>query len=141
MEGAQQTCSPSALHSWIYRSVREPAAKVIRSLGVGAPIDKVLSKLKLAYGIVLTFDELVTEFLNVFQFTTQNLDTSSKIDNVDTYKPTDLQYSIQIHMTSVKAASMSNMNFIKVGTLLMYTCTYLSTQLLLLEGSRMVETS
>ena len=62
--GAQQTSSSSAIHCWIQRSAREPAEQVIRNLGVGGPIDKILSSLKLAYGVVLEFDELMREFLN-----------------------------------------------------------------------------
>ena len=37
------------LHSWIQRSVREPAASLLRSIGVGASMDKILSTFKLAY--------------------------------------------------------------------------------------------
>ena len=73
VEGAQLTSSSSALHCWIQRSVREPAASLIRNLGVGAPIDKIVSSLKLAYGVVFSFDELMREFLNVFQLTTESV--------------------------------------------------------------------
>ena len=71
--GAQQTSSPHALYCWIKRSVREPAASLIRNQGIGAPIDKILSSLKLAYGIVFPFDQLMREFLNVFQFATESV--------------------------------------------------------------------
>ena len=67
VEGVQQSCSLAALHSWIFRSVREPAAEVVRNLGVGAPLDKILCSLKNVYGIVSSFDELMRQFLNVFQ--------------------------------------------------------------------------
>ena len=73
VEGAQFTSSSSALHCWIQRSVREPAASIIRNLGVGAPIDKIVSSLKLAYGVIFSFDELMREFLNVFQLTTESV--------------------------------------------------------------------
>ena len=59
--------SLAAVHSWIYISVREPAAEVIRILGIGAPLDKILYRLKTVYGIVFSFDELMRKFLNVFQ--------------------------------------------------------------------------
>ena len=51
VEGVQQSRSLAALHSWIFRSVREPAAEVVRNLGVGAPLDKILCSLKNVYGI------------------------------------------------------------------------------------------
>ena len=67
VEGAQQSCFLAAIHSWIFRSVREPAAEVVRNLGVGAPLDKILYSLKNVYGIVSSFNELMRQFLNVFQ--------------------------------------------------------------------------
>ena len=73
VQGAQQTSYSSAVHCWIHRSVREPAVKVIRNLDVGAPINKILSSLKLACGVVSSFDELMKEFLNVFQFPTESV--------------------------------------------------------------------
>ena len=73
MRGAQQTCSLAAIHSWIYRSAREPAAEVVRSLGVGAPLDKILYRLKTVYGIVFSFDELMRKFLNVFQLSYESV--------------------------------------------------------------------
>ena len=83
VEGAQLTNSSSTLHCWIQKSVREPAANLIRNLGVGAPIDKILSSLKLAYGVVFSFDELMREFLNVFQLTTESVtDYVVRLENV-----------------------------------------------------------
>ena len=38
VEGAQQSCSLAAIHAWIFRSVREPAAGVVRNLGVELPV-------------------------------------------------------------------------------------------------------
>ena len=73
MEGAKLTSSPQALHSWIQRSVREPAASLLRSIGVGASVDKILSSFKLAYGVVFSFDELMRKFLNVYQFATESV--------------------------------------------------------------------
>ena len=55
------------MHSWILRSVREPAASNVRSLGVGTSIDNILSKLKTVYGNLTSFDELMRQFLNVLQ--------------------------------------------------------------------------
>ena len=52
VEGARLTSSSQALHCWMQRSVREPADSLLRSVGVGAHLDKILSSLKLAYGIV-----------------------------------------------------------------------------------------
>ena len=59
VEGARLTSSSQALHSWVQRSVREPAASLLRSIGVGASMDKILSSFKLAYGNVFSFDELM----------------------------------------------------------------------------------
>ena len=73
VEGAQLASSSTTLHCWIQRSVREPAANIIRNLGVGASIDNIVSSLKLAYGVVFSFDELMREFLNVFQLTTESV--------------------------------------------------------------------
>ena len=73
VEGARLTSSPQALHSWIQRSVREPAASLLRSVGVGASMDKILSTFKLAYGNVFSFDELMKQFLNVYQFATESV--------------------------------------------------------------------
>ena len=73
VEGAKLTSSPQALHSWIQRSVREPAASLLRSIGVGASVDKILSSFKLAYGVVFSFDELMRKFLNVYQFATESV--------------------------------------------------------------------
>ena len=42
VEGAVLTSSTTAVHSWILRSVREPAASNVRSLGVGTSIDNIL---------------------------------------------------------------------------------------------------
>ena len=42
VEVARNTSSPQALHGWIQRSVREPAASLLRSLGVGVSLDKIL---------------------------------------------------------------------------------------------------
>ena len=67
VEGAILTSSPTAVQSWILRSVREPAASNVRSLGVGASIDKILSRLRTVYGNVSSFDELMRQFLNVLQ--------------------------------------------------------------------------
>ena len=55
VEGVQLTSS-SALYCWISRSVREPAAQVLRNLSVGASIDSILSSFKSKYGTVVTFD-------------------------------------------------------------------------------------
>ena len=65
VEVARTTSSPRALHDWIQRSVKEPAASLLRSLGKGVAIDKILSSFKLAYGNVLSFDELMKDFLNI----------------------------------------------------------------------------
>ena len=73
MEGAKLTSSPQALHIWIQRSVREPAASLLRSIGVGASVDKILSSFKLAYGVVFSFDELMRKFLNMHQFATESV--------------------------------------------------------------------
>ena len=73
VESARLTSSPQALHSWIQRSVREPAAILLRSIGAGAPLDKILSSFKLAYGNVFSFDELMKRFLNVYQFPTESV--------------------------------------------------------------------
>ena len=54
VEGTRLTISPQALHSWIQRSVKEPAASLLRSVGVGASMDKILSSFKLAYGNVFS---------------------------------------------------------------------------------------
>ena len=56
VEGVQLTSSSSALCCWISRSVREPAAQVMRNLSVGASIDSILSSFKSKYGTVVTFD-------------------------------------------------------------------------------------
>ena len=73
VETARFTSSPQALHNWIQRSVREPASSLLRSLGVGVSLDKILSSFKLAYGTVLSFDELMREFLNICQFATESV--------------------------------------------------------------------
>ena len=70
VEGARLTSSSQALHSWIQRSVREPAASLLRSVGIGTSLDKILSSFKLAYGNVFSFDELMKRFLSVYQFAT-----------------------------------------------------------------------
>ena len=46
---------------------------MLRSIGVGAPLDKILSSFKLAYGNVFSFDELMKRFLNVYQFPTESV--------------------------------------------------------------------
>ena len=66
--GNQITSSSSALYCWISRSVREPAAQVLRNVSVGASIDTIMSSFKLKYGTVVTFDELMKMFLSVYQF-------------------------------------------------------------------------
>ena len=71
--GAQQTSSPDAIHCWIKRSVREPAASLVRNQGISAPLDKILSSLKLSYGVVFSFDQLMKEFLGIFQFATESV--------------------------------------------------------------------
>ena len=73
VEGAKLTSSPRALHSWIQRSVREPAASLLRSIGVGASVDKILSSFQLAYGVVFSSDELMRKFLNVYQFANKSV--------------------------------------------------------------------
>ena len=73
VEAARFTSFPQALHNWIQRSVREPASSLLRSLGVGVSLDKILSSFKLAYGIVLSFDGLMREFLNICQFATESV--------------------------------------------------------------------
>ena len=40
VENAKFTSSPTALHSWIFRSLRNPAAQVARNQGVGASISR-----------------------------------------------------------------------------------------------------
>ena len=67
VEGAILTSSPTAVHSWILRSVREPASSIVRNLGVGASIDNILNRLKTVYGNLTSFDELMRQFLNVLQ--------------------------------------------------------------------------
>ena len=57
VERAQLTSSSSALYCWISRSVREPAAQVLRNVSVGPSIDTIMSIFKLKYGTVVTFDE------------------------------------------------------------------------------------
>ena len=73
VEGALQTCSSAAVHNWIYRSVREPAAEVVRNLGVGAPLDKILCRLKTVNGTVCFFGELMINFLNMFQHSNESV--------------------------------------------------------------------
>ena len=73
MEGARLTSSPQALHSWVQKSVKEPAASLLRSIGVGASIDKILSSFKLAYGNVFSLDELMKRFLSVYEFATESV--------------------------------------------------------------------
>ena len=73
VEGARFTNSPQALHCWIQRSVREPTASLLRSVGVGASMDKILSSFKLAYGNVFSFDELMKKFLSLYQFATESV--------------------------------------------------------------------
>ena len=70
---ARFSSSSQALHSWIKRSVREPASSLLGSLGVGVSLDKILSSFKLAYGIVLSFDELMKKFLGIYQFATESV--------------------------------------------------------------------
>ena len=53
--------------------MREPAASLLRSIGVGASVDEILSSFKLAYGVVFSFDELMRNFLNVHQFATESV--------------------------------------------------------------------
>ena len=48
VEVARIASSPRALHDWIQRSVKEPAASLLRSLGIDVTIDKILSSFKLA---------------------------------------------------------------------------------------------
>ena len=67
MENAKFTSSPSAIHSWIFRSLRSPAARVARNQGVGATIKEILSSLNATYGNVLPFDVLMRQFLEVCQ--------------------------------------------------------------------------
>ena len=73
VEGARLTRSSQALHSWVQRSVREPAASLLRNVGVGASMDKILSSFKLAYGNVFSFDELMKKFLSVYQFAAESV--------------------------------------------------------------------
>ena len=73
VEGAQLTGSSSALYCWISRSVREPAAQVLRNVSVGASIDTIVSSFKLKYGTVVTFDELMKRFLSVYQFPVESV--------------------------------------------------------------------
>ena len=67
MENAKFTSSLSAIHSWIFRSLRSPAAQVARNQGVGATIKEILSSLNATYGNVLPFDVLMRQFLEVCQ--------------------------------------------------------------------------
>ena len=55
------------VHSWIFRSLRNPAAQVARNQGVGASIKQILSSLNAIYGTVLPFDMLMRQFLDVSQ--------------------------------------------------------------------------
>ena len=73
VEGARLTSSSQALHSWVQKSVREPAPSLLRSVGVGASMDKILSSFKLAYGNVFSFDEFMKKFLSVYQFATKSV--------------------------------------------------------------------
>ena len=62
VERAQLTKSSSALFCWISRSVREPAAQVLRNVSIGISIDTIMFSFKLKYGTVVTFDELMKSF-------------------------------------------------------------------------------
>ena len=73
VERAQLTSSSSALYCWISRSVREPAAQVLRNVSVGTFIDSIMSSFKLKYGTVVTFDELMKRFLSVYQFPVESV--------------------------------------------------------------------
>ena len=73
VERTQLTSSFSALYCWISRSVREPAAQVLRNVSVGASIDTIMSSFKLKYGTVVTFDELMKRFLSVYQFPVESV--------------------------------------------------------------------
>ena len=73
VERAQFTSSSSALYCWISRSVREPAAQVLRNVSVGASIDTIMSSFKLKYGAVVTFDELMKRFWSVYQFPVESV--------------------------------------------------------------------
>ena len=44
VENAKFTSSPTALHSWIFRSLRNPAAQVGRNQGIGASIKQILHR-------------------------------------------------------------------------------------------------
>ena len=73
VERVQITSSSSALYCWISRSVREPAAQVLRNVSVGDSIDTIMSSFKLKYGTVVTFDELRKRFLSVYQFPVESV--------------------------------------------------------------------
>ena len=73
VERAQHTSSSSALYCWISRSVREPAAQVLRNVSRGASLDTIMSSFKSKYGTVVTFDELMKRFLSVYQFPVESV--------------------------------------------------------------------
>ena len=73
VERVQITSSSSALYCWISRSVREPAAQVLRNVSVGDSIDTIMSSFKLKYGTVVTFDVLMKRFLSVYQFPVESV--------------------------------------------------------------------
>ena len=66
VENAKFTSSP-AIHSWIFRSLRNPAAQTARNQGVGASIKQIMSGLNAIYGNVLPFDVLIRQFMEVCQ--------------------------------------------------------------------------
>ena len=67
VENAKFTSSPNAIHSWIFKSLRNPAAQVARNQGVGASIKQILCSLNATYGNVLPFDLLMRQFLAISQ--------------------------------------------------------------------------
>ena len=83
VERVQLTSSSSALYCWISRSVREPAAQILRNVSVDASINSIMSNFKLKYGTVVTFDELMKRFLNVYQFPVESLtDYAVRLENI-----------------------------------------------------------
>ena len=73
VESAKFTSSSSAIHSWIFRSLRNSAAQVARNQGVGASIRQILSSLDVTYGNVLPFDMLMRQFLDVSQSSSESV--------------------------------------------------------------------
>ena len=67
MESAKFTNSCFAIHSSIFRSLRNPAAQVAGNQGVVASIKQILSSLNATYGDVLPFDMLMRQFLYINQ--------------------------------------------------------------------------